>query len=286
MALDFPANPTTGQIYGSYVYDAIVGVWKSAEESASPAVVSSTKPENSNPGDIWVDSSDGISYVRYDDGTSAQWIEMISSGVPAMESKADKTYVDSQDLLKANLSGGNTFTGSQTFNTPIAVSSGGTGSASGINLVPTGCIMMWYTSTPPSGWLLCDGQSTAGHTALAAIVGANVPNLQGRVPVGKNSGTFGSIGSTGGAESVALTIGQVPNVTGGFTFHGSEGGGPAWNAYGAFGGSPVNGSYYRTPGGSTYGASSIYAVSFNNGGGGGAHTNLQPYIVLNYIIKT
>ncbi len=110
MALDFPANPSDGQTYGSYVYDATTGVWKSREESAAPAVVSSTPPTTANPGDIWVDSSDGIAYVRYDDGTSAQWMELMSSGVTSLDLKANKTYVDSQDQLKASLSGA-AFTG-------------------------------------------------------------------------------------------------------------------------------------------------------------------------------
>ena len=117
MALDFPANPTNGQIFGSYIWSASKGVWQSREESAAPAVVSSTPPTTPTTGDIWVDSSDGVSYVYYNDGTSGQWIEMISSGVVSLASKA-------------NLSGGNTFTGTQLFGTPIAIDSGGTGAAS------------------------------------------------------------------------------------------------------------------------------------------------------------
>lgn len=159
MALDFPANPVDGQVYGSYVYSATSGVWKAREELASPAVVSPVPPTTANPGDIWVDSSDGIAYVRYDDGTSAQWIEMISSGVPSLASKADKTYVDSQDLLKANLSGGNTFSGTQTFGTPLAIGSGGTGAATLVdaqtnlllkqspNFLINGAMDFWQRST-------------------------------------------------------------------------------------------------------------------------------------------
>jgi hypothetical protein len=103
MALDFPANPTDGQVYGSYVYSSTTGVWKAKSQSSTPAVISSTLPATANPGDIWIDSSDGVSYVYYNDGTSSQWIELMSSGVPQLSSKADKTYVDSQNLLKANL---------------------------------------------------------------------------------------------------------------------------------------------------------------------------------------
>ena len=121
MALDFPANPVDGQVYGSYVYSTTTGVWKAREESAAPAVVSPTPPTTANPGDIWVDSSDGIAYVRYDDGTSSQWIELISSGVPSLALKADKTYVDAQDLLKANLASP-TFSGTVTL--PSATSIG------------------------------------------------------------------------------------------------------------------------------------------------------------------
>lgn len=45
--------------------------------------------------------------------------------------------------------------------------------------VPTGCVMMWSTSAVPTGWIECNGQSTASYPALAAVVGANVPDLRG-----------------------------------------------------------------------------------------------------------
>jgi hypothetical protein len=114
MALDFPANPSDGEVFGSYVWSGSKGVWQSREESAAPAVVSPLPPESASPGDIWVDSSDGISYVYYNDGSSSQWIEMISSGVVSLASKADLTYVDQQDDLKANLDSP-TFTGTANF---------------------------------------------------------------------------------------------------------------------------------------------------------------------------
>ena len=81
MALDFPSNPVDGEVFGSYIWSASKGVWKSREESAAPAITSPVPPANPNNGDIWFDSSDGISYVYYDDGNSGSWVEMISSGV-------------------------------------------------------------------------------------------------------------------------------------------------------------------------------------------------------------
>ena len=71
---------------------------------------------------------------------------------------------------------------------------------------PVGSIIMWAhtsSSNVPTGWLLCNGQSTASYTALAAVVGATVPDLRGRVPVGFSSGDdpFGTYKGTGGSKT-------------------------------------------------------------------------------------
>jgi hypothetical protein len=55
----------------------------------------------------------------------------------------------------------------------VEVSSGG-GSSD-----PVGTIVGWASSTAPTGWLECNGQSTSGYTALAALIGSNVPDLRG-----------------------------------------------------------------------------------------------------------
>jgi len=47
------------------------------------------------------------------------------------------------------------------------------------SFVPTGAIMAFGMNSVPTGWLACNGQSTSGYTALAALVGANVPDLRG-----------------------------------------------------------------------------------------------------------
>ena len=57
MALDFPSNPVNGEVFGSYVWNASVGVWQGREESATVAVVSPTTPLTANNGDIWYNSS-------------------------------------------------------------------------------------------------------------------------------------------------------------------------------------------------------------------------------------
>jgi hypothetical protein len=113
MALDFPANPSDGEVFGSYVWSGSKGVWQSREESATVAITSPTAPLTANNGDLWYNTSRGVTYIYYDDGSSSQWVEVVTSGTPELATKADLTYVDSQDALKANLSGGNSFSGTQ-----------------------------------------------------------------------------------------------------------------------------------------------------------------------------
>ena len=43
----------------------------------------------------------------------------------------------------------------------------------------SGAIVMWGGSSAPTGWLECNGQSTAGYASLTAIYGTNLPDLRG-----------------------------------------------------------------------------------------------------------
>ena len=54
-------------------------------------------------------------------------------------------------------------------------------------LIPAGVIVAWGGSSAPDGWLECNGQSTSGYTALAAIVGATVPDIRGRAIYGTST---------------------------------------------------------------------------------------------------
>jgi microcystin-dependent protein len=84
----------------------------------------------------------------------------------------------------------------------------------GLSVTPTGAIIMYGASAAPTGWLLCNGQSTSGYPALAAIVGATVPDLRGRAPIGYGQGSGltnrTTIGSTTGAETHTLTTSEMP----------------------------------------------------------------------------
>lgn len=147
----------------------------------------------------------------------------------------------------------------------------------------------------------------------------NIPNMKGRVPVGLDSSQteFDSLGEAGGAKTHTLTTAEMPSHTHTQNSHnhsqnahahgmnnagshqhlvnGLNTGIPAGtNGFGIGMLRVGDGGYnYLTTGAGDHGhgihnatATNIAATATNqNTGGGGAHNNLQPYIVLNYIIK-
>lgn len=142
----------------------------------------------------------------------------------------------------------------------------------------------------------------------------NLPDLRGRAIVGRDSTQteFDSLGESGGAKTHTLQAAEIPghshvvNISDpghnhtqsahshNFTYAGGEYGtfpytGSPNTAYGlAFSvGSPVYGAIgisSVTPAIQSK-VTGITATTNNNTGGDGAHNNLQPYRVLNYIIK-
>lgn len=113
-------------------------------------------------------------------------------------------------------------------------------------LLPVGSIVVLGVSTNPN--------TLYGFGTWTAI--------EGKVLVGKAaSGTFGTLDATGGAETHTLTEAQIPSHTHSWrSGNGSAAAGGAFNA-------AINNAGYDT-----------YAPSSYTGGGG-AHNNLQPYIV-------
>lgn len=162
---------------------------------------------------------------------------------------------------------------------------------------PAGNIAWTARSTAPAGWLLADGTAVSRVTyadlfaAIGTTYGAgngsttfNLPNLKGRVPVGRDAGQseFDSLGETGGAKTHTLTDAQVPNTQVKTTNAGGT------LAYRATAGTYDVGTLPSGPNRVPFNVSgaSSEASGLRVDGGNGAHNNLQPYIALNPIIKT
>lgn len=79
MALDFPSSPTNGQVYGNYTYDSTKGAWRvTAPSSVNNAIVSPTAPSSPTAGNVWYNSTDGNTYIYYNDGDTSQWVQLKS----------------------------------------------------------------------------------------------------------------------------------------------------------------------------------------------------------------
>lgn len=149
-----------------------------------------------------------------------------------------------------------------------------------------GVVQLYAGDTLPDGWLLCDGSelSRGTYANLFAAIGTsygagdgtntfNLPDLQGRVAVGFDSTQteFDSLGETGGEKEHTLTIAEMPAHA-----HGQNMVNTAQHD---------NNYVYPSVGSSANGGISTGHEVTQSTGGDGAHNNLQPYVVMNYIIS-
>jgi len=162
-------------------------------------------------------------------------------------------------------------------------------------LMPTASIMPYAGSSAPTGYLLCDGAAISRSTystlfgLLATTYGSgdgsstfNIPDLRGRVIAGQDdmggasanrlTGLTGGVdgdvlGGSGGAETHTLSTAELPAHTHGLIIDSSTS------------------DDFGTSGGNTNNVCSGSGSTASTGGGG-AHNNVQPTIILNYIIKT
>jgi microcystin-dependent protein len=153
-------------------------------------------------------------------------------------------------------------------------------------LLPAGIVSPFAGSAAPDGYLLCDGSaiSRTGYarlfTAISTAYGVgdgsttfNLPDLRGRVIAaldnmgGTDAGRLNlanTLGTTTGSQTHTLTTAEMPS-------HSHE---VAAGAAGSFNG--------RAGG---HNGNVITTMNTGNTGGGGAHNNMQPTILMNYIIK-
>jgi microcystin-dependent protein len=156
-----------------------------------------------------------------------------------------------------------------------------------------GQIKIFAGNFAPLGWMFCNGQllPISEYEALFNLIGTTyggdgvttfaLPDLRGRVPVhvGQGQGLSSYVlGQSGGSETVALTVNEMPTHS--HTFGVSAGQGNS--------DSPAD----RVPaeaedGIPAYAASPTGAMSpgaMKSSGGSQPHNNVKPYLSVNYII--
>lgn len=174
-------------------------------------------------------------------------------------------------------------------------------------ILPTGAIVPFGGDTAPDYFLLADGSAVSRTTYanLFAVYGIkygagdgsttfNLPNFKGRVLVGRDpaQAEFDVLGETGGAKTHALTGGETGVHAHGQDAHNHQQGG-AFETYFYDPFSPNFSPSVRegtNPAVTIENWDKVYmpnaTPAIHNAGNGTAHNNLQPYQVVNCIIKT
>lgn len=157
-------------------------------------------------------------------------------------------------------------------------------------------IFMGGLNFAPRGYALCQGQimSIAQNTALFSLLGTTyggngqttfaLPDLRGRVPMGQGQGpglTSRTLGEVGGAENVTLLTTQIPSHN--HQFNAVSDAGDTSAPSGAYlANTGALDKEYKTSGTIVQmNPSSVGAT-----GGSQPHSNIQPYLVLNFYIAT
>ena len=155
-----------------------------------------------------------------------------------------------------------------------------------------GEIRMFAGNFAPVGWMLCLGQlmPISEYTALFNAIGTTyggdgtttfaLPDLRGRAPLhqGSLSGNTFNIGQKGGVENVDLTVAQIPAHTHALVASNNNATttNPANNLLSNSGSLNL---YVSSPPGMSTNPQNISPV-----GGSQSHDNMQPFLVINFII--
>ncbi len=158
-----------------------------------------------------------------------------------------------------------------------------------------GEVIMFAGNFAPRGWAFCDGAllPISQNQALFSILGTTyggdgrttfaLPDLRGRAPIHEGTGpglTNRRLGQNGGAESVTLSISEMPAHDHTAQQPGTSAGPTTTSPQNAIAATLANPVYNQ--GGPVDANMAVEATGTT--GGTGSHPNMPPFLVLNYII--
>jgi microcystin-dependent protein len=153
-----------------------------------------------------------------------------------------------------------------------------------------GEIRMFAGNFAPAGWMFCEGQllSISENETLFQLIGTTyggdgqstfaLPDLRGRLPLHFGNGFV--LAETGGAEEITLTVSQIPAHSHPMLAVGGQAGDQATP-----GGNLPAQSFNVTPYVNEATTGNFNAAAIAPVGGSQPHTNLQPYLCVDFIIS-
>jgi len=152
-----------------------------------------------------------------------------------------------------------------------------------------GEIRMFAGNFAPAGWMFCEGQllPISENETLFQLIGTTyggdgestfaLPDLQGRLPIHQGNGFI--LAETGGAEEITLTVSQIPAHSHVLLASSDPGNTP--NPAGNVIGTPLTATpFLNAQANAVFSPQAISPV-----GGSQPHTNMQPYLCVNFIIS-
>ena len=157
-----------------------------------------------------------------------------------------------------------------------------------------GEVRMFAGNFAPRGWAFCDGQllAVSQNDALFSLLGTiyggdgrttfGLPDLRGRIPIHAGQGPGLSerrLGAKGGSEQETLTVNQLPSHS--HEMQGVSSNGSVPNPQDAHLATNTTADIYAPA--ETL-DTTMASSAMSNVGGSRAHTNLQPFLCVNFII--